>query len=154
MRKIVTAGLLLAAGAGFAASALAQDRGTGIGVIVGEPTGVSVKHWLDRDTAVDGAVAWSFEGRNSFHLHVDWLRHDFSLLPVDSGALPVYVGVGARYKERRGTDRFGIRIPVGLAYHFADAPLEIFGEIVPILDLAPDTGVNLNAALGIRFYFQ
>ena len=35
----------------------AQDKGTGLGIIVGEPTGFSAKHWLTNTTAIDGAIA-------------------------------------------------------------------------------------------------
>jgi len=32
-------------------------EGVGVGLIVGEPTGVSLKYWLDRSTAIDAALA-------------------------------------------------------------------------------------------------
>ena len=41
---------------------------------------------------------------------------------------------------------------VGLSYMFADAPFDLFVEIVPILDLVPDTDFDLNAAIGVRWY--
>ncbi|KPK98018.1 MAG: hypothetical protein AMJ90_10080, partial [candidate division Zixibacteria bacterium SM23_73_2] len=55
----------------------AQEDGFGLGVIVGEPTGICGKLWTSGRTAVDGAVAWSFEGESSVHLHADFLYHDF-----------------------------------------------------------------------------
>ena len=68
--------------------------------------------------------------------------------------LPLYFGVGGRLRLRDNRDDdIGVRIPVGLAYMFADAPFDIFVEVVPILDLVPDTDFDLNAALGGRFYF-
>lgn len=147
--------LFLTAGL-FAGAAQAQQRsGTGIGAIVGEPTGFTVKHWVDDRSALDAAVGWSFEGRDSFHLHADWLWHDFSIFPVERGMLPLYYGVGGRFKARSGSDdRFGVRVPVGVAYHFDNMPLELFGEIVPILDVAPSTDLSLNAAIGARWYFE
>ncbi|MEX2382237.1 MAG: hypothetical protein WD490_07630 [Opitutales bacterium] len=138
-----------------AGSARAQRSGTGLGVITGEPTGVSVKHWLDDRAAIDAAVGWSFEGRDSLHLHADWLWHDFAIFPVERGLLPLYYGVGARFKSNSGSrDRFGVRVPVGVAYHFDNIPLELFGEIVPILDVVPSTRLSLNAAVGARWYFH
>lgn len=81
-----------------AASAPAQDDDFGIGIIVGEPTGISVKNWLTHKTALDFAVAWSFSGReDALHVHGDYLIHDFSLIPVDEEQLPVYYGIGVRY---------------------------------------------------------
>jgi hypothetical protein len=40
-----------------------------------------------------------------------------------------------------------------LTYIFQSAPVDIFFEVVPILDLVPDTEFDLNAALGARFFF-
>jgi hypothetical protein len=48
---------------------------------------------------------------------------------------------------------FGVRFPVGLAYIFANYPFDIFGEIVPILDLVDETDFDLEGAIGARFWF-
>ncbi|HAL91600.1 MAG TPA: hypothetical protein DCM68_01060 [Verrucomicrobia bacterium] len=48
----------------------------------------------------------------------------------------------------------GIRFPLGIAFLFAKAPIEIFAEIAPILDVAPDTDFDIHAAIGARFYFH
>ncbi len=142
----------------FALNPLLQAQhndGFGIGVIVGEPTGLSLKHWVSDATAFDAAAGWSFEGRTSLHLHGSYLFHDFNMIPVEKGHLPVYAGIGARFKGREGkSDRVGVRVPVGIAYHIEEVPLEVFGEIVPILDVVPSSRLSLNAAVGIRYFFQ
>lgn len=139
----------------FCGSASAMTGGPfGLGIIIGEPTGVNGKLRLNKSNAIDGAVAWSLSGNNSFHIHGDYLYHNYSLIKVEKGELPFYFGVGGRVKFRENADDdVGIRFPVGLAYEFADAPFDIFGEIVPILDLAPDTDFDLEGALGARFFF-
>lgn len=38
----------------------AQDHGFGMGIILGEPTGLSAKAWTSNDNAFDFALAWSF----------------------------------------------------------------------------------------------
>ena len=43
----------------------AQDSGFGLGIIFGEPTGISFKGWIGRRAAFDAAVAWSFEGEGA-----------------------------------------------------------------------------------------
>ena len=144
-------------------AAAAQSSGDfGIGLIVAEPTGLSAKLWLDDSTAIDAAAAWSFSGHNSFQVHADWLMHRFDLFPrVDPqyGRLPLYFGLGGRLKlgdddrGRNEDDLVGIRVPVGVSYLFAQAPFDVFAEVVPVLDLAPDTELDLNAAVGGRFYF-
>jgi hypothetical protein len=158
-RKICTIWLLLLLASTAAA---AQDAGFGLGVIIGEPTGLSGKYWLTRRTAVDFAAAWSFADDGSLHLHGDWLMHRFDLIPVDEGSLPLYFGIGGRlrFSEDNGFGDsgddvgLGLRIPVGLDYLFEAAPLDAFLEIVPILDLIPDSDVSLNASIGIRYWFE
>jgi len=46
-----------------------------------------------------------------------------------------------------------VRIPVGIDYLFSDAPVDIFLEVVPMLDLIPKTKFQFNAALGARYFF-
>ncbi len=132
-----------------------QNSGFGIGLIAGEPTGVSFKNWLDSSTAWDFAVAWSIEGDNSFTLHGDYLKHRFGLFSVAKGDLPLYFGVGGtlKFNDDAGQTAFGARVPVGLDYHFEDLPLGAFLEVVPVLGLFPETDFRLNAAIGIRYFF-
>jgi hypothetical protein len=131
---------------------LAQDKGVGIGIIVGEPTGISLKNWLSHNTAFDAGVAWSFEGDGDFHLHADYLIHNFNVFKPRKGRLPLYYGVGGRLKFSSKT-RLGVRGVIGIDYLFAKAPFDVFLEVVPILDLVPGTDFKFNAALGFRYFF-
>jgi hypothetical protein len=135
----------------LAGSAAAQGN-FGLGIIVGEPTGVSAKLWLTDRTAVDAAAAWSFSDEAAFHLHADYLFHNFDLISVEQGRLPVHFGIGGRVKFEDDS-KFGVRIPIGLTYIFDGAPLDVFFEVVPILDLVPDTEFTANGAVGIRYFF-
>ena len=58
-----------------ACSAWAQTHAplhvNGAGIIVGEPTGLSFKHWMSRERAVDAAAAWSFSENDSFQSEFD-----------------------------------------------------------------------------------
>jgi hypothetical protein len=130
----------------------AQDEGFGLGVILGEPTGISWKAWTGSRTAVDGAVAWSFEKEAAIHLHADLLWHNFGPFEADRGEFNLYYGIGSRIKFEDDS-RMGARVPLGLGYLFGTAPLDFFIEIVPILDLAPETDFSLNAAMGVRYFF-
>lgn len=135
----------------FAGSAASQGA-FGLGVIVGEPTGVSAKIWMSDRSAVDMGAAWSFSDEAALHLHADFLLHNFDLISVENGRLPIHFGIGGRVKFEDDS-KIGIRIPVGLTYIFDGAPVDIFVEAVPIVDLAPDTEFDVNAAIGARFYF-
>jgi len=133
----------------FAITLSAQNSGLGVGVILGEPTGLSTKIWTGQNTAFDAAAAWSFGDEGALHLHADMLFHNFGLI---NETLPVYYGIGARVKLADDPN-IGVRVPLGIAYQLSGAPLDIFLELVPILDLAPDTSFGFNGALGVRYFF-
>jgi len=143
----------LAPGAG------AETSVFGLGIIVGEPTGIGAKLQLDSGNALAFGLAWSLEGDNELHVQADYLYHNYNLIPVEQGQLPLYFGIGGRIKindahnGKGGDDNVGIRFPVGLSYIFDGAPFDVFMEIVPILDVAPDTDFDLNGAIGGRYWF-
>lgn len=144
--------ILMLAAILFPGAAKAQDNDFGLGIILGEPTGISLKYWVGSNAAIDGAVAWSFGNNDSLHLHADYLFHKFNLFKVEKGKIPLYYGIGIRVRAE-GRTRVGVRFPVGISYIFEKAPLDIFLELAPLLDLVPDTDFRFNGAIGIRYYF-
>jgi len=136
-----------------APEAPAQDKGFGIGLILGEPTGFSAKGWIDSRSAIDAGLAWSFLHETTFHVHVDYLLHTIDLTKRSN--MPVYYGIGGRIKAGGvGGDRIGIRIVGGLVYFVPGSPVDIFGEIAPVLDFAPSTDLQINGGIGARYYFN
>jgi hypothetical protein len=135
--------------------ASAQEKRVGIGFILGEPTGIDLKFWLANQHALEFGAAWSLSDNDEFHLQGDYLFHKFDVFDLTTGDdMPLFFGVGARMVLIDNFDDvFGIRFPVGLTYIFADYPFDIFAEIVPILDVAPDTDFDLEGAIGARFWF-
>jgi hypothetical protein len=153
--------------AGARSPARAEEVGAekgvfGIGLIVGEPTGVSGKYYLGNDTAVDGAVGAAFLGRG-VQAHVDLLWHPWVLDQKEAFALPVYLGGGLRLLNHNasGDDedhvRIGLRVPVGILFDFTRIPLDVFAEIAGVLDYrtAGDAsfGLDVNGGAGARYYF-
>lgn len=138
----------------IAVSLSAQKGNLGVGVILGQPTGISAKLWNGRTTAFDAAAAWAInQDGGAMHLHADYLIHNFELLQVEEGMLPLYFGIGG--KVQLGPDvGFGIRVPLGISYIFNDdLPLDTFLEIAPTLDLMPSTGFSIDGGIGVRYYF-
>jgi hypothetical protein len=142
----------------------AEQRGSvGLGIIVGEPTGLSFKTWLSGRAALDAAAAWSLDD-SELTLHADYLVTDFTGFKVRQGRLGWYYGLGGRFKsvdndhaddnDDEDEDRLGIRFPFGLTYLFQTQPLEVFGEVVPIMDLVPETELEMNLGIGIRYYIN
>jgi hypothetical protein len=132
----------------------AADRKFGVGLMLGEPTGASLKYWLNDTLAIDGGMGWSFHHEDNLHLHADVLWHKFDLFHVEGGQLPLYFGVGPRLKLRDNReDRFGIRGPVGVSYMFDDLPVDIFLEVAPVIDFTPKTRLEFTAGIGARYWF-
>lgn len=127
----------------------------GAGIIIGEPTGGSVKYWLNRNMAVDGAAGWSTHDHSSLYFQGDLLWHQFGLFPINEGRLPLYIGVGGlvRFRDDHRDDQAGVRVPVGVSYMFENTPVDVFAEVAPTLDVAPEARGEITGGVGIRFWF-
>ncbi len=132
---------------------LTAHKGLGLGIAVGDPTGITAKYWTSRNTAICGTMGWSFRGEGYLHINGDFIYHYPKLLEVEKGELPLYLGLGGRLAFKNETE-IGIRFPVGLVYLFPDAPFDAFFELSPYLNLYPRTDMFLSASLGARFFFE
>lgn len=128
------------------------QRTKGIGVILGDPTGISAAYRTSQTQIFSGAAAWHLRDNPKLHLHLDYLFYRFNILEVDRGALPLYFGLGGRLRFD-DDNKMGVRFPLGIAYHFDNDPFELFLEIVPILELVPETTLSGNSGIGLRYYF-
>jgi len=135
-----------------ATCAHAQKHGFGVGAILGEPLGASFKTWLSETTAIDAGIGYASYDDGGLQLHSDYLWHKFDLFNAGSGRLPLYFGLGARVKFADDT-HVGLRGPVGVSYMFDTTPIDIFGEVAPILDFTPNWRVEWNVAVGARYWF-
>lgn len=177
-----TKGLLsafaLAAGLALGATALAPAEtqaanaatGTGIGFVLGSPTGFSLKLPQGRANAwqftlgydLDGGHHWGgphheHDHGSHFYLGGDYLWYNYNVFRVNRGRLPLYYGPGAwvslHNHDGDSHSRAGIRGVIGIAYQFANAPFDIFLEIGPGISIVPDTHGFGFGGLGGRFYF-
>ncbi|MFA7329484.1 MAG: hypothetical protein WC326_00270 [Candidatus Delongbacteria bacterium] len=141
----------------------------GVGVMVGEPTGLNAKAWLDNSHALDFGVAWSLNDHERLHLHIDYLFHNFAALKGSGldGKLALYWGLGGRLQVRDeyhdnhgndhdydGEDELGVRIPLGLDWVLPRAPVDFFLEVAPVVNLVPDTDLDVEGGIGVRFWFR
>ena len=151
-----------ATGAARASGEPAEKGIFGAGLIVGEPTGVSVKYYLGNDTAIDGAIGAAFLG-GGIQVHGDFLWHPFILERADGFVLPFYFGVGLRVLNHDGDGadddhvRIGARVPVGILFDFTEIPLDVFAEIAGVADYRSrgdsTFGLDINGGAGVRYYF-
>ena len=136
----------------------------GIGLVIGEPTGIAAKLYLDDDTAIQGAVGGAFIG-GGIVVQADYLLHPWILEDRDSFTMPLYLGPGVRFINYRGgsdTDYFavGLRAVVGILFDFKEVPLDVFLEIAGVGEWGfggaeEDNGLapGFEAGLGARYYF-
>ncbi|MGE5180707.1 MAG: hypothetical protein ACM31C_01530 [Acidobacteriota bacterium] len=139
------------------------EKGTfGVGIILGEPTGVTAKLYLKDDQAVQGAIGSAFINVG-LQAHADYVFHPWILQDKDSFVLPVYLGPGLRVIDYSGSGTvkshlaLGIRGVIGLLFDFKNVPLDAFIEVagVPEYDFGTNKGfgVALNVGAGVRYYF-
>jgi hypothetical protein len=137
------------------------EKGTlGLGLIFGEPTGVTAKLYLADDRAVQAAIGGSFYA-DAWQVHGEYVLHPWILQDRDTFVLPVYLGPGLRfmyYNEGRDGDAhvaIGLRGVIGLLFDFKQVPLDVFVEVGGVLEYDFDSGwgPGLNVGAGIRYYF-
>ena len=143
--------------------ASARPQGFGLGLMGGNPSGLSAKVWTSDRVALDAGLGYSLWYGRALHFHGDVLWHTNSLLQSsDDGFLPLYIGVGARVVMADNNDypdmRIGLRVPFGLEYVFNSVPIGLFVEVVPTFDV---TGVpsshgffGPSGSAGFRYYFS
>lgn len=139
----------------FASLGQAQDssKDVGIGFMVGEPTGLSLKSWTGGGNAFDLGLAWSLGRYDAVNIHADYLWHNYDAFSgTDSGTLPLYYGIGGRVVFAENDAVLGARVPVGLNYLFEDSPIGLFVEVAPIFNIAPSTDFDVDGGIGVRFY--
>lgn len=135
----------------FAASSHANK---GLGIVLGQPTGLSGRIDTHSTTAWDAAMAWNL-GKSSYLLvQADrlWVRP--KAFKLDTTALDFYYGVGAIVSIPHSDLALAFRIPAGLSYRFRDPSLEIFGELAIAFTLVPSTDFDVLGGVGLRYWFD
>ena len=143
--------------------AVAQPQGLGLGLMGGNPSGLSLKVWTGPRVALDAGLGYSLWYGRALSFHGDVLWHTNSLLQSSQdGYLPLYIGLGARVVMADNVHypdmRIGLRVPFGLEYVFNTVPIGLFMEVVPTLDVSgvpADRGFfGPQGSIGFRYYFS
>lgn len=151
---LIVFGLLLSA-----QQATAQSKNFGLGVMLGEPTGISAKLWTSNDNALAFGLGWStYHPRYDYngsriHFHMDYLWHSFDAIRSEE-QFAFHYGIGGRFKDYGGSSgSLAIRGVGGINWLPQDTPIDVFFELAPSLEFTPSTGFAIDGALGARFYF-
>jgi hypothetical protein len=124
-----------------------------IGLVLGNPSGVSGKLWLAELEAVDAVMGISPGRQSRVNLHSDYLWHRPGAFYFnDEYPLDFYYGLGGRMEF--GDDiELGLRVPVGLVHQLSTERAEVFVEAAPILDFISRFGLEIHLLAGARYYF-
>lgn len=130
-----------------------------LGVILGAPTGISGKMSLGNNRSIDAALAYSLVNDLGLVFQADYLvenAHSFSINAPHP--LELYFGIGARlaiidHGRHEDDLAIGPRAPIGVSYTISNPNLQFFGELALILNVVPDTDVDLDAGIGVRYRF-
>lgn len=151
-----------------------SNKTFGLGLELGEPSGLNGKVFLSEKAAFDfgiGLIYGHYYYGNGFHIYADFLYHPLRVVSASAFELPLYIGGGLRFWNfRYCAGRFcdnvgsavGIRIPVGISFDFKNVPLDIFIQVVPVLDFVSDNyyyyygnraHFGVDGSVGIRYWF-
>jgi hypothetical protein len=153
----------------------AANKTFGLGLELGEPTGLNGKVFVADRVAIDFGLGWIYRHYyydDGVHIYADVLWHPVSLVSSPAFELPFYVGLGLRYWDfeycHQGVcgydaDVIGFRIPFGIAFDFNSVPLDIFFQLVPTIDFVDedyvdrrgddDVHAGIDASVGFRYWF-
>jgi hypothetical protein len=136
----------------------------GLGIILGSPTGFTVKYMMTSKSAIAVNAGWSLVEGAGFHCTGDYqflfpttLRwyDEFDETTHEIRSLTPYLGVGGRLlikdDEYGDTDLLvGARIGGGIEYLFSR--FGVFLELYPVVNIIPSTDFDFEGGLGLRFY--
>ncbi|UCF69998.1 MAG: hypothetical protein JSW49_07290 [candidate division WOR-3 bacterium] len=131
----------------------------GVGIIVGSPTGLSLKYLMSGTSALAAHAGWSFHDEPGIHITGDYQRMFPMVIETEEGNefndLTPYVAVGGRFRfkdvEEDNKFHLGVRVGGGIEYNVSR--FGIFLEVLPVVDLIPDTDFDFEGGLGFLFYF-
>lgn len=132
----------------------------GIGLFVGEPLGLDLKLDLQPRSALDLVIGATTidRGRESY-AHVTYL-YTLAVARGNAVVVPLRLGIGGAVYGFTERDRLGLaaRVPFELGLRFRRSPIEIYGEITFVLQLAREGArdpidPDVDGGVGLRVYF-
>ena len=173
-RVSVMVGVFLALISDTQAGGVGSKKTLGLGVMLGEPSGLSLKYWSSSVNAVQFGLAYSFG--DYVAVLGDYLWHfPRALSSATHGSISQefvpYIGIGGVVfidnsgSLRSGSRHFfqdssrsnsvaaGVRIPLGIEFLPHALPLGIALELVPGLGVIPGIFGFIQGDIAFRFYF-
>jgi hypothetical protein len=146
----------------FGAQAQSSGYTTGIGFRGGAASGLTIKHFIANDAAIEGIISTSYKYRGTA-ITVLYEKHAQAF---DAKGLQWYYGLGGhigfydgRYYYHRDHKHYdddvvglGIDGILGLEYYIRDIPFTIGADVKPYINI-PRGGGFWDTALHVRYVF-
>lgn len=138
---------------------LLLGQNLGLGVIMGSPTGLSLKYLLAKQSAFAAHAGWSFIGDKGIHLTGDYQYLFPMVIETAEGAsisdLTPYLAAGGRFrfKEVADENEFHLGLRIGGGVEYLISKFGFFLELLPVVDLIPSTDFDFEYGIGFLFYF-
>jgi hypothetical protein len=141
----------------FSTQVFAADE-FGVGAVIGSPTGISAHARVDDHHLLQGALAYSFSRYPGLHISADYVWDNVYEFDIKTTNWDVYYGLGGRViavqgGNDKGSTALGVRGPIGAIHTLRDPHILVFGEIAPVLNLAPNSDVEFDLGIGCRIIF-
>lgn len=141
-----------------------ESKNFGFGILLGDPTGVTLKFWTQKENALVFDIGASYFGSPRIDIdylwHFDAFRSNIAKLYAGlGGVLGIGEGKGFYYTEHHGfyfrSDNgigLGVRGVFGIDVIPRNSPLEFFLEAGLLVGLSPSFGSAGDVGIGMRFY--
>jgi hypothetical protein len=128
------------------------------GFVLGTASGFSGMLDLGGGNAIDLGLAYS--SNSQFTVTSDYLftkARSWNLRNL-SAPLTLYYGLGVRLLNIKsgkndGKVAVGPRAPIGLHMEINNPNISLFAELAPVLDIVPESNVEITAGIGVRLRF-
>ncbi len=127
------------------------SRDFGMGILLGQPSGLKATFALQKRIHLDFTAAWSW---NDWMLVMGDCKFEDYISPW-SLYWRWYYGLGVYGGVSDNSDReavLGMRVPIGVSYQFPYTSLEVFGELVPAMQFIEETQGRFHWGVGILIW--
>jgi hypothetical protein len=131
----------------------AQEKNLALGIIVGEPSGLNIKYFIDDQNALEVGSGYSLiRNLDRYYVYMAWLIR-FNANDQNK-YFPVYLGLGIRstFKSKSPLKEFGIRGTLGVTMFTETNIQEMFFEFAPVLKVVSVLNLSYDIYLGYRYY--
>jgi hypothetical protein len=154
MHRLIVLCCALALAASSSRAYQQESKKLGLGIIIGAPTGFSMKYWNTGSTAIQGFLGGGYRGvaiGADYVYHTDAFQNRNAPFYYGPGLFFGQAGIGAPRYERN-TLALGVRGVFGVDYIFPDHPFSIALELGPAMLLTPSINMGIELGVAFRFY--